>query len=71
MSGVNALAAMDAAIDNLQSAGYIGNTIGLRKSREAVAKLFDAVRPAITEEGMSQDELNRLRLAFAHAGGAA
>lgn len=43
MSGpVDVLAVMDAAIDNLQSAGYIGNTIGMKESRAAVAELIEA-----------------------------
>ncbi|WP_206413838.1 hypothetical protein [Lysobacter enzymogenes] len=36
----------------------------------AVAELIEATRPAITEEGMDQAELDRLREAFARVGGA-
>lgn len=32
-------------------------------------ELLDAVRPALTEEGMTQIELDRLRAAFARLGG--
>lgn len=40
MSGLDALAVTDAAIDNLKSAGYIGNTIGLQRTRDAMAELI-------------------------------
>lgn len=40
-------------------------------ARNAVAELIDACAPAVTEEGMTQDELNRLRAALARVGGAA
>lgn len=36
----------------------------------AVTELIDAVQPAITDEGMSQNELDRLRAAVASIGGA-
>lgn len=44
--------------------------IDLTQSITALAELIEAVRPAITEEGMDQAELDRLREAFASVGGA-
>jgi hypothetical protein len=37
--------------------------------RAAVAELIEAAQPAISEEGMTQDELNRLRAALVSIGG--
>jgi hypothetical protein len=36
-----------------------------------VAELIEAVQPAVTEEGMTQDELDRLRDTLARVGGEA
>jgi len=40
------------------------------EARAAVAELIEAVKAAVTEEGMAQDELDRLRAALARVGGA-
>lgn len=41
------------------------------QARAAVEKLIDACRPAITDEGMDDNELQRLRDAFAGVGAVA
>lgn len=77
MSEVNVLAVMDAAIDNLQRAGYIGNTIGMRKSRDAVIRLIEAAIPFATFNGseatqtiyVRSAEIRRLRNALSAVGG--
>jgi len=39
------------------------------QARTALDELIEACAPAVSEEGMTQVELNRLRAALAHIGG--
>lgn len=41
----------------------------LRAARTAVAELIEALEPAVSEEGMDQPELDRLRAALARVKG--
>lgn len=69
---VDVLAVLDAAIS-----GVVNDPIRERRwhrenlieVRVAVVELIEATRAAITEEGVSQNGLNRLRDAFARVGG--
>lgn len=80
---VDVLAVMDAAIDNLQSGGYIGNTIGMKDSRAAVAELIEVSRVLLTyrvgeyptrgdlrDNDASRAQLDALATALARVGGA-
>jgi hypothetical protein len=69
---VDVLFALDQADTALMVAGLKKSSIfrmELRAARTAVAELIEACAPAVTEEGMTQDELNRLRAALARIGG--
>lgn len=67
---VDVLNAMDDALALLRGEWSCETaTVALEDARAAVSELIEAVRPAITEEGMDQAELDRLREAFALVGG--
>lgn len=43
----------------------------MREARAAIAELIEACGPAASDEGMDQDEIDRLRAALARVGGSA
>ncbi|WP_164162800.1 hypothetical protein U2S91_04370 [Stenotrophomonas maltophilia] len=75
---VDVLAVMDAMVLSAErlAAGEAVTSCGAtvevaRRTRAAVAELLGALEPAISEEGMDQPELDRLRAALARAKGGA